>query len=142
MNADLSDRCSLFAKHMLQLCDDNNLTLSSQVLLPADSYSYISEAWHTTSWLDHCISTADAHAILRSMIILYEASMSDHVPFVMILDVVSLPEITYEGNSACKAKLDWPKLTNEDDLSCYGKTDVLLSDVQYIYPKVLLCVLM
>lgn len=97
MNADLSDRWSLFAKHMLQFCDDNNLTLSSQVLLPADSYSYISEAWHTTSWLDHCMSTADAHAILQSMIILNEASMSDHVPFVMILDVDSLPVILWEN---------------------------------------------
>ena len=52
MNADLTDKRSLFAKHMLQFCDDNNLIVSSQMFLPADSYSYISEAWHTTSWLD------------------------------------------------------------------------------------------
>lgn len=108
------------------------------MLLPADSYSYISEAWHTTSWLDHCMSTADAHAILQSMIILYEASMSDHAPFVMILDVDSLPEMTYEGNSACKAKLDWAKLTNEDVLSYYGKADVLLSDV-YLPKGAIMC---
>lgn len=37
MNADLSDSQSMFAKHMLQFCDDNNLMLSSQLLLPADS---------------------------------------------------------------------------------------------------------
>ncbi len=33
MNADLS--YSLFATHMLQFCDDNNLILSNQLLLPA-----------------------------------------------------------------------------------------------------------
>lgn len=57
--------------------------------------------------------------------------MSDHVPFVMILDVDSLHEMIYEVNNACKAKLDWAKLTNEDVLYS-GKTDALLSDV---YPK-------
>lgn len=77
---DLSDGHSLFAKHMLQFCDDNNLKLSSQLLLPADSFSDISDAWHTTSWLDHCISTTEAHAIVRSRKILYDASLSDHVP--------------------------------------------------------------
>ena len=72
MNADLSDRQSVFAKHMLQFCEDNNLILSSQLLLPSNSYTHISEAWHTTSWLDHCISTSDAHATLKTMEILYE----------------------------------------------------------------------
>ena len=36
---------SLFAKHMVQLCDDNGFILSSKVLLPADSFTHVSEAW-------------------------------------------------------------------------------------------------
>ena len=47
----LSDQGSLFAKHMLQFCDDNNLVLSSQKLLLTESYSYMSEAWHLTNAL-------------------------------------------------------------------------------------------
>ena len=86
----------------------------------------------------HYIITADAHAILRSMKILNETSMFDCVPFVMILDVDSLPETIYEVNSACKAKLDWAKLTNEDVLSYCGKTDVLLSDV-YLPKGAIMC---
>lgn len=99
MNADLSDQGSLFAKHMLQFCDDNNLVISSHKLLPAGSYSYISEAWHSTSWLDHCISTADAHTGITSMEIVYEATMTDHIPFVMVLDCDNLPELSKEANS-------------------------------------------
>lgn len=60
MNADISDGHSLFAKHMCQFCDDNSFILSSQLLLPADSYTYKSDAWHIASWLDHRISIADA----------------------------------------------------------------------------------
>ncbi len=96
MNADLSDNSSLFANCGLRFCDDNNLILSTQILLPADSFSYISEAWHTTSWLDHCISTADANYIFRSIETVYEASISDRIPFVMTTDCDSLPELSQE----------------------------------------------
>lgn len=138
MNADLSDKGSLFAKHMLQFCVDNNLVLSSQKLLPAESYSYIIEAWHSTSWLDHCISTADAHTSLISMEIVYEVSVSDHVPFVKVLDCDSLPEKSQEVNSDCKAKLDWSKLTNKDVMLYYGRTDGLLREV-YVPRDAILC---
>ena len=58
-NADISDSNSIFGQHLIQFCKDNKVILSSKVLLPVDSYTYTSEAWHTTSWLDHCVSTAD-----------------------------------------------------------------------------------
>ena len=87
----------LYLPNMLQFCDDNTLMLSSQLLLPANSYSHISEAWHTTSWLDHCISTAEAHAALQSMEILYGTTMAHHVPFVMTFEIESLPVLTQSG---------------------------------------------
>lgn len=125
MNADLSDSKSIFAKHMIQLCDNNNLILSSQKLLPADSFFYIREAWHSTSWLDHCISTADAHASISSMTTVYDASMYDHVPFVMVVECESLPELSEEVHSACTPKLDWSKLTSEDVWLYYGRVKTL-----------------
>lgn len=67
--------------------------LSSQLLLHMGSY--ISEDWHTTSWLHHCISTAEAHNIIQSIQILHWASKSDHVPFLMTVDFESLPNMIY-----------------------------------------------
>lgn len=61
LNADISDTNSLFGQHLTQFCNDSKVMLSTKELLPVDSYTHVSEAWHTTSWLDHCISTADAH---------------------------------------------------------------------------------
>ena len=130
MNADLSDSKSLFANHMLRFCDDNNIILSSQKLLPPDSYSYISEAWHTTSWLDHCLCTADAHSSVTSMKILYEASITDHVPLAFTLDASNIPEMASEVNGACQVKISWNKLTQDEVFCYYGRTDVLLSEVQ------------
>lgn len=87
MNATISDRKSLFSSHIVQFCQDNNLILSSKVCLPVDSYTYVSEAWNTTSWLDHCISTADAHDSLRDMSILYDTVTTDHMPVSVVINV-------------------------------------------------------
>ena len=57
------------------------------------------------------------------MEIVYEASTSDHFPFVVVLDCDSLPEMSQEVNSDFKAKLDWSMLTNEDVMLYFGRTD-------------------
>lgn len=64
INADISDKNPVFAKNLNHFSTDLSLILSSRELLPASSYTYISEAWHTTSWLDSCFTKADAHAAL------------------------------------------------------------------------------
>jgi len=55
LNADISDMNSLFGQYLIQFCKDNKVILSTKESLPADSYTHVGEAWHTTSWLDHCI---------------------------------------------------------------------------------------
>lgn len=67
LNPDISDDKSLFGQHLLQFCQDSKLVLSSMNFLPAGSYTYVSEAWNTSSWLDHVICTADAHESLEKV---------------------------------------------------------------------------
>lgn len=67
MIADINDRNSLYAKHLTCFSKDNNFILSSRVVLPADSYTYVSDAWQSTSWLGRCFSTADGHAAIENM---------------------------------------------------------------------------
>ena len=62
------------------------------------------------------------------MEIIYEASTSDHFPFVVVLDCGSLPEMSQEDNSDFKSlltftKLDWSMLTNEDVMLYLDRTD-------------------
>ena len=78
---------------MLRFSNDCNLVISSKALLPSNSYTYVSEAWNTTSWLDHILSTADAHASLQSIEICYGLATSDHIPIAMVLDVENVPKI-------------------------------------------------
>lgn len=90
--------------------------------------THISEAWHTTSWLDHCISTSDAHATLKTMEILYEYSVADHVPLLIELDIACLPELTHTMHGD-RLKLDWCKLSKEDFMTYYLRTDEALGKI-------------
>ena len=128
-NADIPDSNSLFGQHLTQVCKDEKLILSSKVLLPDDSYTYISEAWHTTSWLDHCISTADAHDSIVNMEILHGMTTADHLPFSVTINVNGLPELaSFDVPQQCH-KLDWANLT-ENELQQYKTlTDIHLNNI-------------
>jgi len=115
LNADISDISSLFGQHLTQFSEDNTVILSTKELLPADSYTHVSEAWHTTSWLDHCISTADAHDCIKEAEILYGLATADHIPVSMFINIKGLPELAYSDGHKSGEKLDWTRLT-EDDL--------------------------
>lgn len=105
-NADISKDNSLFAKQLLQFCYANNLIIWSKMFLPVKSYTYVSEAWHTVSWLDHCISTTDVHALLVSMKICNELATTNHIPVVMTLNVENIPMSTVDDNRVRAGKLD------------------------------------
>ena len=62
---------------------DNSYILSSQALLPTDSYTHVSEAWGSVSWLDHIVSSADFHHCIQTVSIDYDISDVDHIPVLM-----------------------------------------------------------
>ncbi len=106
LNADVSDDNSLFAGHLHNFCDDNDLILSSKDILPRDSFTYVSEAHHTVSWLDHCLSTADAHESIHNIEVCYNLATSDHIPICITLDVNSMPILSNQTNNCAKHYLD------------------------------------
>ena len=112
-NANLSDvNNSVFASHVLKFCEDNKLKLSSRMLLPADTYTYISESWNTTSWLDHAISSTDFHDIIVNMLVCYEISDADHIPFSVHINHELVPELSH-GKNSCTPKMRWDTLSPE-----------------------------
>lgn len=91
---------------LVRFCQDNSLILSILDLLPTDSYTYVSEAWNTTSWLDHCICTADAHESIVNVEILYGTAATDHMPISVMLNIEKLPEITKKGNHTYEGRVE------------------------------------
>ena len=96
------------------LCDflyDTSMLLSDCVFL-RDEFTYISDAWSTTSWLDHCICTEDAQNAIVSMDVLHDYITSDHLPLCMQLNVPKLPQLC--ENSSDRAKIFRPNWSNAD----------------------------
>ena len=73
-NAVISDDSSIFAGHLMQFCSDTGLLLSDEVNLPSDTFTHVSERWHTTAWLDHCLSSKDGHNLITNMKVQYHTS--------------------------------------------------------------------
>ena len=129
-NADISDDNALFGNHLLQFCTEYGLILSSKALLPSNSYTYISEAWHSTSWLDHCISTVDAHDSLQSMHINYNLATTDHIPLSMSINVGNLPLLSPAEGIKQPGKLDWSKATKHLLEIYQSQTNALLDNIK------------
>ena len=117
-NSDIGDDKSLFGNHIQQFCSDTGILLSSGILLPGDTFTHKSERWHSTSWLDHCLSSADGHAIIQEMSVMYSASCTDHFPLAMTVSVDFIPDILTCNVDRKPNRVIWSKLT-EGDLDLY-----------------------
>ena len=128
-NADVSNDKHRFGNYLNQFCSDIGLVISRELKLPEDSFIYKSDSWHTTSWIDHCVSSKDGHDIIHDMEILYPESTGDHVPFrvgVSIDHILTLDE----SNSNAINRLDWSRISKSDiDSNPTLLTDDILSRV-------------
>ena len=78
-------------------------------MCPRDSYTYISEAHDSVTWLDHIVCTLDIKNAISDVEIGYDITDTDHVPMLMKLDIHATPSLTEETNS-CNAKVKWDSL--------------------------------
>ena len=91
---------SLFGPTMEDFCDENNLTISTKHILPADTYSYTNRGSDniSKSWLDHVVSSKDTHMAIENIDMLYNVKDEDHIPFVVHLKVDNIPKFSSESN--------------------------------------------
>ena len=109
VNADLVNISHPHGPLLKSFINDNGLIVSSDNLLPDDSFSFISEMRPgETSWLDHCISSQDGHSLISNMYIDYKLSCRDHIPLFVDLDLGRLPTVEEEINDT-SPRIDWDK---------------------------------
>ena len=59
------------------------MVISDEAMLAGDTFTQLSERWHSTSWLDHCLSTSDGHNLITAMHVQYGTSCRDHIPLIV-----------------------------------------------------------
>ena len=71
--------------------------VNNEKLLP-DSFTFVSQAHGTTSWLDHCITTTSGKSITSNISIIDDIVCSDHFPLCIeiVCDINKLCDVTSE----------------------------------------------
>jgi len=50
-----------FGDLLSQFCLEHKLKISGKIILPVDSFTYVSDTHGTRSWLNHVVSSKSAH---------------------------------------------------------------------------------
>ena len=130
-NADLVKPNHPHGQLLRQFSDTNGFIVSSEQLLPENSFTYISEMRPgETSWLDHCVSTQDGNGIINNMFVDYNLSCRDHIPIVMMLDLDKLPAVVDDINDVTP-RLKWDSCDATKLREYSMLTDVYISRLQY-----------
>lgn len=104
---------------ILELCDDIDLTVVDENVLPPDSFTYVSDSHGSTSWLDHVLMSPGISSVCTCVRILYENIISDHRPISFSLNLGDLPRAEILRPTATM-KVNWSLLTR-DDLAAYSE---------------------
>ena len=111
-------RRQLFGRKLVAFCESNNLVLSDSLRLAnMDTYTFVSHAHGTTSWLDHAMSTSSMDDLIDDITIDYSMVSSDHFPMCVKLDftriTVGMPN---DSAKVTRRIVKWDKLSDEDIL--------------------------
>ena len=128
---DFNASCAnMFGKLLEDFAAQKYLIISYKACLPSDTFTYLSDAHGTVSWLDHCISSPSLHQSIDNMNVLYKFSTSDHFSLVISLSCQSLPLFVDKVNAPIGAKrINWNKLSSDQKAGYYMATEVNLSKI-------------
>ena len=99
---------SRFGKELKQVCRDNSFSISDELLLPADTFTFVSSSHGSTSRLDHVLSTTSGHALVESVHVKTGFVSSDHLP--LCFDISIDKEIICTSTSVYSTNDESPSL--------------------------------
>ena len=106
---------SVFGSELSTFCTEHSYVLSDVDRLGccSDSFTFLSEAHGTTSWIDHCVSTEQAHSSITDVNICYDMQSSDHFPISICIDVNYVPRLDC-AYIPPQSRLNWSKASAND----------------------------
>ena len=134
-----------FGRELIDFTQDNELIISDKCFLENDQtqpFTYVSEAHNSVSWLDHCVSTYNAHHKIQCMKILDEITFTDHIPLcfkynIQLSKLNNMFDSVGDNNQRCDSVTDWVNASDAAKEQYYMKTGTVLNNINY--PSVLVC---
>ena len=122
-----------FGKELLKLSNENNLIISDELLLPADTFTFVSSSHASTSRLDHVLTTTSSHALIDSKHVKSNLISSGHLPlcFTISIDseIVCTP-VSVDSTTDDVPSFNWKDITNNDIINYILCTKQDLSRIQ------------
>ena len=81
-----------FGELLSHFCLEHEFKISDKIILPVDSFTYVSDAHGTCSWLDHVVSSKSAHDAIQNIEIVHQFIFSDHRPVAATIKTAVLPQ--------------------------------------------------
>ncbi|KAL0850724.1 hypothetical protein ABMA28_006666 [Loxostege sticticalis] len=89
-----------FGCELINHCTEQCWSCVDLDLLPANTYTFVSEAHGCRRWLDHCIVTSAARNSVTHVSVVYDTFWSDHYPVVLKCNIdVITPKIAHSSYS-------------------------------------------
>ena len=122
---------SVFGSELSTFCTEHNYVLSEVDRLGcgSGSFTYLSEAHGTTSWIDHCVCTEQAHPSITDVNICYDMQSSDHFPISICIDVNSVPRLDC-AYIPPQSRLNWSKASADNRSTYRDKCAELLGNIE------------
>lgn len=88
-----ADPGELFYNELMSICKEHQWSCVDTEMLGLDSgtFTFISDAHGTTSWLDHCIATHAARHAVVNVDVNYDTRWSDHFPLIIEINLNCIP---------------------------------------------------
>jgi len=120
-------------------CMENDLIISDYALLPQDTFTYISDAHNTTTWIDHFVSSFSVHQAIFNMDVLTECILSDHRAVAVSIQCSNLSELDDEVMEHQPRRIDWLKVTAHQEREDYYHESKNLIDQLQLPTEVRYC---
>ena len=135
-NADIQSQ-SIFGSELIEFCDMNNMSFIDKSMLSPDTFTFISQAHGTTSWLDHCITTTAGESLIANVSVLNDIACSDHLP--LCIDINCDINPLYDNNFSDKPSTSkWHIATDIDKQNYHKCTGEILNTI-VLPTEALLC---
>ena len=101
----------MFGPLLNSFCQDFNLTMSDEVMLPKKSFTYVSDAYNTCNWIDHCVSSCAAHTSISKIEVLHNFITFDHYPLYITFNFKFFTQIAVNEPIPNYFNVKWSKVT-------------------------------
>ena len=135
-NPDIQSQ-SIFGSELIEFCDMNNMSFIDKSMLSPDTFTFISQAHGTTTWLDHCITTTAGESLVANVSVLNDIACSDHLP--LCIDINCDINPLYDNNFSDKPSTSkWHIATDIDKQNYHKCTGEILNTI-VLPTEALLC---